>query len=256
MRHLKYTLAALSIMYSISVFSCNIQTGKAYPSITTENGIIVFDETSLKKEAGNTSTDEEIGIDVNFFNCSDGTKTLIGELPFLANTGKIKAAFFAKAGQNDAQSLFVIHSVEIRSDTGVRYGSDYYGVHVYKKTKNGYIADKKTSSYFGFGGDILDQNYNNLTYVYPYKTELSITKKLATASYKNWLTGTLPPLTINKKTTIYEGPVIDDNSHMYLIKGDKVKQEAIEAGWLSITFKTSKDKEVRGWIKCEDANGC
>lgn len=243
-------------MFSTSAFSCDTQPGKAFPSLVRENEIFVFDEVPIEKEPGGTSTTEQIGIDINLFDCSSATKKLVGQLPFLASTGKIRAAFFAKTGKNSKVRLFVIHSVEIRADTGLKYSGDYYTINIYKKSTKGYIRDEQISSYFGDGGDILSNDYKELAYTFPYKTELSIVEKLATENYRNWVAGTPTTLTTNKKTLIYPGPVLAEPTKMFLIKGDEVKQEAVQAGWLSVMFKTPKGKEIRGWIKCEDADGC
>jgi hypothetical protein len=43
---------------------------------------------------------------------------------------------------------------------------------------------------------------------------------------------------------------------MYLIQGDSVLQEGVEAGWVKILFKTPKGKAIRGWVQCGDADGC
>lgn len=63
-------------------------------------------------------------------------------------------------------------------------------------------------------------------------------------------------LSINKKTPIYSSPVLAEATKMYLIKGDSVLQEGVEAGFLKIMFKTPKGKAIRGWVKCADADGC
>ncbi|APC19256.1 hypothetical protein BLL42_14510 [Pseudomonas frederiksbergensis] len=253
---LKNTLAIVSVIYSVGVFACDVQADKAFPSLLTENGVVVFDEAPIEKEPGDASADEQIGIEVSFVSCSDGAKKLIGKLPFLADTGKVRAAFFARAGQDAKESLFVIHSVNIRSDTGVKYSGDYYTVHVYQDSANGYVRDERLSTYFGNGGDILSDDYKDLVHVFPYKSESSIIEKLVSTSYKSWYVGAPVDLTINKKTSIHSSPVLADVTRMYLVAGDKVKQEGVEAGWLSIMFKTPKGKEIRGWIKCENAGGC
>ncbi|MBU6960600.1 hypothetical protein KRR23_23000 [Pseudomonas sp. CVAP len=256
MRVLKSAFVIFSVIYSVSALACDVKVGSAFPSLPVENGAVVFDEAPIEKDPGDTSADEQMGIDVNFVSCSDGTKKLIGKLPFLADTGKVRAAFFARTGQEAKESLFVIHSVEIHSDTGVKYSGDYYTVHVYQNTVNGYVRDERLSTYFGNGGDILSDDYKDFVYVFPYKSESSIIEKLASASYKNWCMGAPVNLAINKKTSIHSSPVLADVTRMYLVAGDKVKQEGVEAGWLSIMFKTPKGKEIRGWIKCENADGC
>jgi hypothetical protein len=43
---------------------------------------------------------------------------------------------------------------------------------------------------------------------------------------------------------------------MYLIMGDSLLQEWLQAVRLQIMFKTPKGKEIRGWVQCNDADGC
>jgi hypothetical protein len=177
-------------------------------------------------------------------------------LPFLADTGIVRAAFFADAEQDTAKELFIIHSVTIRSDTGVKYSGDYYTVQVYRASSEGYTKDKRLSSYFGYGGDVLADDYRNFLYVFPYKDQAAIFDKLNSKSYKSWNSGSPVELVINQKTLIYSSPVLADITHMYLVTGDKIRQEGVQGGWISIVYRSKKGKDIRGWIQCSNAGGC
>lgn len=256
MSFLKNTLFVLSVSCSLNIYACEFSDGKAFPSLTVEEGAIVFDLVSIEKEPGDASAGEQLGIDVNFLNCNDGSKKIIGQLPFLADTGKVRAAFFTDAEQDEVNELFVIHSVEIRSDAGVRYSGDYYTVVVYRKNHDGYVQDDRLTKYFGSGGDILDNDYQEFLYVFPYKDQSSISDKLASRSYKEWRSGKPVNLVVNRKSPLYISPVLADITGMYLVAGDKVKQESVEAGWLSVLYRTAKGNVIRGWIQCANADGC
>lgn len=235
--------------------TCEPLKSEAFPALNTDSGTLVFYYTKLPK---NESQDpDDMAIDVDFVNCADGAKKNIAVLPFLAATGAVKAAFFATTKPGAEPELIIIHAVGIRADTGVNYLGDYYTVHVYANTPAGYVRDERLSNYFGNGGDIVrDFDSEALVYTFPYKTADAIVAKLNSAAYKHWAAGDVVKLTINKKTSIYSSPVMADVTKMYLIKGDSVLQEGVEAGFLKVMFKTPKGNAIRGWVKCADADGC
>lgn len=246
----------VSAFFTFSIFACEPPQGDAFKHIPVEGGAIIFDYAPIEKESGDTSKTEEVGIDVNLYKCSGQARELIGQLPYLADTGKVRDAFLYDADGAGEKKLFVIHSVEIRSDTGVKYSGEYYSVNVYKVEGGRYVRDDRLSTYFGDGGDVWAENYKGFLYTFPYKSEMSVLEKLNSKSYSAWRSGTPVTLVVNKKTPIFVSPVLADVTHMYLVPGDKVWQDAVEAGWLSIVYKTSKGKEVRGWIQCGNADGC
>ncbi|QXI22757.1 hypothetical protein HU724_000320 [Pseudomonas iranensis] len=252
----KFSLLVSFCLSSVASLACEVPESKVYHSIPTKDGAIVFDLVPIEDEASSEDSNNQVGIDVNYVDCLSKSKKLVGQLPYLADTGKVRSAFFSDVQGSSEKELFVIHSVGIHSDTGVRYSGEYYSVHVYKKSESGYSRDERVSKYFGEGGDILADDYQNLMYEFPYKDQLSVSNKLATPAFSKWNEGVPVQLTINKKATIYSSPVFDDVTRMYLVSGDRVEQEAVEAGWLSIMFKTPKGKEIRGWILCGDAGGC
>ncbi|MFJ2685479.1 hypothetical protein ACIOYV_17290 [Pseudomonas sp. NPDC087342] len=235
--------------------TCEPAKSEAFPVLNTDSGTIVFNYTKLPEEESQASDD--VAIDVDFVNCADGIKKNIGGLPFLAATGRVQAAFLAQAKPDTAPMLFIIHAVGIRAYTGVNYLGEYYTVHAYSPTAKGYVRDERLSNYFGNGGDIArDAESEELVYTFPYKTADELVAKLNSAAYKGWAAGDKVTLTINKKTSIYSSPVLADVTKMYLIQGDSVLQEGVEAGWVKILFKTPKGKAIRGWVQCGDAGGC
>lgn len=239
----------------LSRITCEPPKSEAFPALNTDSGTIVFNYTKLPEDESQGSDD--VAIDVDVINCADGTKKNIGGLPFLAATGRVQAAFLAQAKPDAAPMLFIIHAVGIRAYTGVNYLDDYYTVHAYSPTVTGYVRDERLSNYFGNGGDIArDAESEELVYTFPYKTADDIVAKLNSAAYKHWAAEDRVTLTINKKTPIYSSPVLAEMTKMYLIKGDSVLQEGVEAGWLKIMFKTPKGKDIRGWVQCNDADGC
>jgi hypothetical protein len=244
-----------SLKKILSSITCDPPKSEAFPALQTDSGSIVFNFAKLPEDESQASDD--VAIDMDFVNCADGSKKNIAGLPFLAATGAVKAAFFAAAKPGAEPELIIIHAVGIRADTGVNYLGDYYTVHAYARTATAYVRDEQLSNYFGNGGDIAhDPESEELIYTFPYKTAEDIVAKLNSTAYKHWAAGDEVKLTINKKTPIYSSPVLADVTKMYLIKGDSVLQEGVEAGWLNIMFKTPKGKQIRGWVQCGDADGC
>lgn len=250
-----YEEGVSSLKKLLARITCEPPKSEAFPALNTDSGTIVFNYTKLPE---NESQDpDDMAIDVDFVNCADGSKKNIAGLPFLAATGAVKAAFFATTKPGAEPELIIIHSVGIRAYTGVNYLGDYYTVHAYANTPTGYVRDERLSNYFGNGGDIVrDFDSEELVYTFPYKTTDDIVAKLKSTAYKHWAAGDEVTLTINKKTPIYSSPVLAEVTKMYLIKGDSVLQEGVEAGFLNIMFKTPKGKAIRGWVKCADADGC
>ncbi|KAA0988650.1 hypothetical protein FQ192_16060 [Pseudomonas sp. ANT_J12] len=250
-----YEEGVLSLKKLLARITCNPPKSEAFPALQTESGAIVFNYTNLPEDE--SQDPDEKAIEIDFVNCADGKKTNIGGLPFLAATGRVQAAFFAQAKPDAEPMLFVIHAVGIRADTGVNYLGEYYTVHAYSPTAKGYVRDEQLSNYFGNGGDIVrDFDSEELVYTFPYKTADAIVAKLNSAAYKHWAAGDKVTLTINKKTSIYSSPVLAEVTKMYLIPGDSVLQEGVEAGWVKILFKTPKGKSIRGWVQCGDTGGC
>ncbi|MDB1111237.1 hypothetical protein [Pseudomonas extremaustralis] len=134
-----------------------------------------------------------------FFRCSDGSEALIGQLPYLADTGNVEDAFLYDTDEAGVDDLFVIHSVEIRSDTGVKYFGRYYTINIYKKDGDNFTRNEQLSTYFGYGGDVLEENYKGLLYTFPYKNKVSILRKINSGAYKKWRTIAPINLVINKK---------------------------------------------------------
>ncbi|MCO8309940.1 hypothetical protein [Pseudomonas mandelii] len=247
-------LALFLCLLAMNSFACESGKSDAFPALKAEDGFIVFNNEPLVDEGGQET--EDVAIGVEFVPCV-GNKKRIAGLPFLAATGTVKAAFFENSKTDGTPKLFIIHGVEIRSDTGVNYKGDYYSVHVFSRGAAGYVRDDRLSNYFGAGGDITSEPGGLvLVYNFPYKTADEISKKINSNAYKQWVDGNVVKLTMNKKTPIYSSANLSDITKMYLIKGDIVLQEAVEAGWIQIMFKTAKGKEIRGWVQCVDTSSC
>lgn len=236
-------------------FACEPPRDAPYPPLVVEGGMIVFTSMPVLEDEGKPNP--EMGLAVSFLDCSTAITKFVARLPYVADPGTVKDAFIGHAMSGEDE-LFVIHSAPIRAFTGITYGSDYFSVMVFHKSRGAFIPDKKLTDYFGSGADILSQNEDDERpiYTYPFKTREAIVSQLASKNFRGWANDELPDLSINKKTSIYSLKTLASDTKMYLIKGDKVKQEAFSAGWVSILYTTAKKKEIRGWVLCENVNGC
>lgn len=244
-------LLSLSVSF---VYACEPPKEAPYPPLLVEGGMIVFDSVAVLEDEG--KSDPEMGLRVSFLNCSTGVIQFISRLPFIADTGNVQDAFLKDIRGGDY--LFVIHSAPIRAFTGVRHGSDYFSVLVFQRTGSGFVFDKKLTDYFGSGADTLSQDVDDdkIIYSYPYKNRDAVIEKVESKSFNSWLSGDLVEFTVKQKTSIYSSGNMVDDTKMYLISGDKVKVEAISAGWVSMLYTTTKGKKIRGWVLCNNLNGC
>lgn len=191
-------------------------------------------------------------------NCDTGSETQIAELPYLGDPGKVESAFMADSDFDGKAELFVIHRTTLYSDTGISYGSDYFTTLVYKRLDPlTYERSERVSAYFGAGGDVLSSPMSDqLTYEYPYKSEVSIQSRLASAQYKAWLEQKLITTRISRKTHLHDQPNVADRTSKYLIDGDEVQVLNQEAGWLEAVFHNKKKGNIKGWIQCKDTLEC
>lgn len=250
-----------AIYFSISglyTYGCEPpKDNSGYPHLEAGAGYISFEKNPLPKDESSQQEIQEYGIDLYLYGCTEKTKTIIGELPYLAETGQVKAAFLVDANGDGKQEAFVIHSASISSDTGMPYVSDYYSIHVYQEQGNTYVRNQELSSYFGAGGDILDDPHSNkLKFEYPYKSEQSIRRKILSENFIKWTKGETITIKIAHKLYFYSYPIVTKKTKIYVIPGDVVKQLSYEGGWILVSYQNSKKGEIKGWIKCSHVNDC
>lgn len=249
----KFFAYVLLIFFSHHVLACDVPLSDVYPAITLNNGYVSFEKIVIPQDEGGDGLDK--GISVFFYDCQREARGLIGTLPFLADTGRVADAFFAEV--DSEKKLFVIHNVLIRSETQPGDTGDYYSVLVYKYQDGGYIEDRRLSSYFGKGSDVRTSLADNqFAYIYPYKTRQEILKRIRAEGFKRWATGIPIQLIVKTKTYIYEVPSIAAKTRMYLVPDDQVLQRTVEAGWVSIVYKTKTHRTITGWIPCAAVGGC
>lgn len=249
-------LLVLVIFFGASyTFACEAPKDAPYPPLAVEGGMIVFSSIAVLEDEGKPNP--EMGLGVSFLDCSTGITKFISRLPYVADPGEVRDVFTANVVNSDKE-LFVIHNAPIRSYTGISYGSDYFSVMAFHKIEGEFTPDEKLTDYFGSGADVLSSNDNDdqPIYTYPFKIRDAVVSQLASKNYRGWASGKLPDLNVNKKTSIYSLKSMATDTKMYLVKGDKVKQEAVSAGWISILYTTTKKKEIRGWVLCENVGGC
>jgi hypothetical protein len=190
--------------------------------------------------------------------CDTGSETQFAELPYLGDPGEVESAFLADSDFDGKAELFVIHRTILYSDTGISYGSDYFATLVYKRLAPlTYERSERVSAYFGAGGDVLSSpTSDKIVYGYPYKSEVAIQSRLASAQYKAWLEQKLITTRILNKTYLHDQANVADRTSKYLIAGDEVRVLDQKAGWLEAVFHNKKKGEIKGWIQCKDTLEC
>lgn len=190
--------------------------------------------------------------------CDAENETQFAELPYLGAPGKVDSAFLADSDFDGKAELFVIHRVTLYSDTGISYGSDYFTTLVYKRLDSQrYERNERISAYFGEGGDVLSSpTSEKLIYEYPYKSEVAIKSRLASAQYKAWFEQGRITTRVLRKTYLHDQANITDKTLKYLAADDEVLMLDQKAGWLEIVFHNKKKGDIKGWIQCKDTLEC
>ena len=224
-------------------YACETNEGGAsYSPLPVDGGFLVFGPVVVLEDEGKPNP--EMGIGLSFIDYSTGTKKLIARLPYVAGPGEVQDAFWADV-ESGSKALVIIHSAPIRAFTGVSYGSDYFSVMVFHIEGNNLNFDKKLTDYFGSGADVVNYRDEGGTpvHTYPYKTRSVIISELKSEMYRHWTSDVLPELAVLHKAFIYSSMNVATPTKIYLIRGDKVRQESISAGWISVLYETARGKK-------------
>jgi hypothetical protein len=256
--YLRLTLMLLCLTFgsAASTFACDAHSSDFfYAPLEVGRGVLVFSPIPVLEDEGKPNP--EMGIGIDFLDCATGAKKFVARLPYVTEPGEVKDAFVVSAAFGHEEVL-IIHSVPIRAFTGVSYGSDYFSVIALRREGDDFILNKELTYYFGSGADVVVRGDDGDTpvYTFPYKLRDSVLDKLRSEKYQRWVKGTLPEIEVVRQAVIYSSMTVADPQNVYLIKGDKVIQESVSAGWIYILYETAKGKEIRGWVLCEDVGGC
>lgn len=133
----------------------------------------------------------------------------------------------------------------------------YYSTLAYKcDSKYRCVFDEKISTFFGSGGDLLNNNTNEKLNTYIYKTEENVKKALKSDFFNSWLNNTLINGHIIKKTILNDIPgYTGTDTDVYLTTGLNFIVTDVSSGWLKINYIKNNHK-IDGWIKCRDTNLC
>ncbi|QXH49158.1 hypothetical protein KSS94_14455 [Pseudomonas fakonensis] len=228
--------------------ACEAPRHKPFPALGMAGGYVYFDQAPI--EEGSSA----LGLTVNLLDCASGAAQRIGELPYLAEPGKVADAFWAEDAQGEF--LVVMHAVPVNSYPGLIYSTDYYSILLYRRGSQGLALDERSSAYFGHGADVIGDD-ETLLFSYPYKHRNGVLKALQSPFYDNWLQGRLATLEVRaQKALIYSDASVASKTGMYLIAGDQVKVTGIAGGWVEMEYLTAKQKLIKGAMLCTDFNGC
>jgi hypothetical protein len=222
----------------------------AHQPLTVANGILCFKLQPVLDKEGFPLLDEEKQIYV-FLIYKDQQAIKIQELPYLATTGKVEDAFQLDVNQDGKEDVVVIHSAEITSYTGTCKASPWYSILILKQTESNFEYDERASNWFGNGGDLCEGDIGKIIYVFPFKTKETIIKALMSSSLRSFLVNDVPRFALlNRKSWLYDAAVGGVRTKKYLIAGDKVRVDGVQANMCQITYTGGK-KPLQMWLLCD-----
>lgn len=236
-------MPALFFLFLLS-FSCAVQS-KTF--IHGNEGKLFFVD----------KVDDTIGDDVIavFFDDNKGLKYFVNYLPYLSSKGEIRDSFYLNTG-NLTSKYFVVQESKIDSDTGMNW-SNYFNVIVFSYLNGKLTKDKKLTSYFGSGGDIINPNgTNGITYYFPYNKKERILQTVSKPEFDAWMKGQDVKLKIKGKSYFFPEPLPINRAKSYLVEGDVVLRKKHESGWDYVVYKSTKGREYSGWMPCSLTGSC
>lgn len=236
-------MSALFFLFLLS-FSCAVQSETF---IHGNEGKLFFVD----------KVDDTIGDDVIavFFDDNKGLKYFVDYLPYLSSKGEIRDSFYLNTG-NLTSKYFVVQESKIYSDTGMNW-SNYFNVIVFSYLNGKLTKDRKLTSYFGSGGDIINPNgTNGITYYFPYNKKERILQTVSKPEFDAWMKGQDVKLKIKGKSYFFPEPLPINRAKSYLVEGDVVLRKKHESGWDYVVYKSTKGREYSGWMPCSLTGSC
>jgi hypothetical protein len=245
-------LLAVFFLFPLKVLACDAEAGSKY--ITSAPGGIVYVREIPMMSDDDSLVEDDVRLEVVFHDCSNGRLKSVGLLPYLASAGKVHAVFFTSPLGHAKNQLIVLHSAELRANTGDRFVTDFHSVQVFNLQAGRFARDDKAENYFGDGGDIVnDYDQNVIIYRYPYKTEAEVRAELASENYKKWISGEEVLFNIVGDVPIYTEPAVIYHPVGTLKSGSLLRQLDVYAGWVEVAIgNTVALPDARGWVKRDE----
>jgi hypothetical protein len=245
-------LLAVFFLFPLKVLACEAEAGSKY--ITSAPGGIIYIREIPMMSDDNSLVEDDVRLEVVFLDCSSNTLKSVGLLPYLASAGKVHAVFFTNPLGYAKNQLIVLHSAELRADTGDHFVSDFHSVQVFNLQAGKFARDNKVENYFGDGGDVVnDYEQNVIIYRYPYKTEAEVRAEITSENYRKWMSGEGVLFKIVGEVPLYTDPVVIDHPVGTLKSGSVLRQLDVYAGWVSVAMGDSvASPETVGWVKRDE----
>ena len=251
-------LTLISSRLAIGGESCAVINGDdARASLSVSSGTLCFKLEHLLDKQGNPIPDKgyENEYQINVYliaNARPATK--VTELPYLATTGKIEDAFLLDVNKDGKEDVIIIHSAELsNAATGACHASPWYSIIVLKQTESYLEYDERASRWFDNGSDFCKYDiFNTIVYIYPFKTRDAIKEAVATSPVASFIVNNTPRAAIVKyKSWLYDDGVGGLKTKKYLIAGDKVTLDNVQANMCQVSYSGGK-KPLQMWMKCSD----
>ncbi|MCA8092057.1 hypothetical protein LGM65_14330 [Burkholderia anthina] len=251
---IKNVVALTAILICGSAFAENtcadIHSPQVYPLLNITSGTICF----VQEPVLDLKTRESIGADaISLYYIANGGSPVKAEgrgLLYDATPGKIVDAFPARIGRGRNESVFVIHSMDVRSSLVEPNSSGkFYSVSVFDLIDKNLRRDERASEWFGADYSWLSDG-RKIIYKFPYQSKTDVLRGIASPFSSLMADGKKVPVVINKKSYLYDDSSIKNKTNKYLIKGDRATVEDVSAGWCRVNYSSGK-VSVDMWLMCE-----
>ena len=220
-----------------------------YPPLKMASGVICF----VQEPVIDPKTKEPIGTDaISLYYIANGGVPVKAEgrgLLYDNTPGKIVDAFSSRIGHGRNESVFVIHSMEVRNSLVEPNSSGkFYSVSVFDLIDKGLRRDERASGWFGADYSWLS-NGRNIIYKFPYQSKIDVLHGIESPFAPLMNGGNKIQVIINKKSYLFDDSSVKSRSSKYLIKGDRAVVEDVSAGWCRVNYSSGK-VPLDMWLMC------
>ncbi|WP_269508463.1 hypothetical protein [Burkholderia sp. IMCC1007] len=227
----------------------DIRGRQNYPPLNITTGTICF----VREPVLDQRTRESIGADaISLYYIANGGIPVKADgrgLLYDDTPGKIIDAFASSIGHGRNESIFVIHSINIRSSLVEPNSSgEFYSVAVFDLIDNKLRRDERASGWFGADYSWLS-NGRNIFYKFPYQSKSDVLRGINSEFSSLIGDGNKIPVVVNRKSYLFEDSSIKSKTRKYLIKGDRAVVEDVSAGWCRVNY-SSGNTPLHMWLMC------
>lgn len=227
----------------------DIHGQQSYPPLTVTSGTICF----VQEPVLDLKTRKPIGADaISLYYISNGGVPIKAEgrgLLYDDTPGKIVDAFSSSIDQGRNESIFVIHSMNVRSSLVEPNSSGkFYSVSVFDLADKKLHRDERASEWFGTDYSWLSDG-RKIIYKFPYQSKADVLRGIDSPFASLMSSKEKISAVVNGKSYLFDDSSIKNKTKKYLIKGDRVAVEDVSAGWCRVNYSSGK-VPLDMWLMC------